>query len=108
MVFGALSLPLRTSSVLAAPLARCGADDAVERACECSLVTEARMAGNVGERNVDEREQLFGAFDSSRGQPLMARNAEARLERAPEVAHRELALPSQIPEPNRPLEVLAR
>src|SRR5258708_39249799 len=102
------ALPLRTSSMLAAPLARCGADDAAERACECSLVTETRMAGNVGQRHVGEHEQLLGAFDSSRGQPLMARYAEARLEGAREVAHRELALASEIRKPNRAVEVFAQ
>src|SRR6266478_9609236 len=47
---GSRASPLGTTSMLAAPLARRGADDPVERACKCSLVTETRMAGNVGQR----------------------------------------------------------
>src|SRR5882672_143599 len=66
------------------------------------------MAANVGQRHLGEREQLLGAFDPSRGQPLMARDTEARLEGAREVADRELALAGEIRKPNRPVEVLAQ
>src|ERR1700689_3642331 len=66
------------------------------------------MTRNVRERAVRESQQLLRALDSSLRQPLVTRDAEARLEGARKVANRKLTLAREVREPHGPVEVFVQ
>ena len=82
VVRAATTVSLRRSPfppVLAAELARCHADEPVERTREARLVAETGLASDIDERRIGEREQLSRALDPSLNEPAMATDTEARL-----------------------------
>ena len=88
-----------------APSTRGQADEAMECPRERGLVSKAALVGDVGERGVLRREQFLGALDAVLCQPAVARNAEARLEGAREVADRQTACAGEVRQPKLTREV---